>query len=266
MRTGQPFSKISMGIVSNSGDMKWISINTRPIIPLSTNKPSGVVTSFSDITAQKQEKENREKALKEKTVLLQEIHHRVKNNLALINSLLSLKSGYVEDEYLKRAFDDVQSRIRSMALAHELLYKTQDLSHICMENYIDLLTDHLVTGQANLGGASVDLKKNIDDISLSLKSAIPMGFIITELVSNCLKHAFPPGVQGQAIVEIRKSGDSECEIMVSDNGVGIPESVDILNPQSLGLDLVSTFVEQLQGRMDVQRDNGTKIIIKDLRL
>jgi two-component sensor histidine kinase len=200
-------------------------------------------------------------ALREKDVLLREIHHRVKNNLQIISSLLGLQSHRIREQELLDALMDSQGRIRSMALVHEQLYETQDLARIEFAGYARVLARSLVQSYANSSG-SVNVQVLGESVYLEIQTAIPCGLILNELVSNCLKHAFPPGSQGEVIVEISQTSESEYTLVVSDNGKGIPLSLDFNNSTTLGLRLVKNLVEsQLRGRLEVRRNKGTKITV-----
>ncbi|MFC1833843.1 PAS domain S-box protein [Thermodesulfobacteriota bacterium] len=218
----------------------------------------GVVT---DITDRKKAEKKVKNSLKEKEVLLREIHHRVKNNLAIINSLLRLQSKYVADERLTQEFLATQARIRSMAVAHELVYQSESLAYVKAGKYIISLLDQLVTYGSDLE-TRVSVKREIDDVSFGLDTAIPLGFIITELVSNCVKHAFPGRTEGDITVSLRSPDGEEFELLVKDDGVGMPDETDRKTKKSLGLSLVDTFVTQLGGEMQMETDGGTEVRIR----
>jgi PAS domain S-box-containing protein len=212
------------------------------------------------VTTERKEREDRIKAsLKEKVVLLREIHHRVKNNLALVNSLLSLQSARADNEH-RVMFEDLEARVRSMALAHERLYLSESLERLDLEDYVGGLVDHLV-GSLPLG-TPIELRKEIEDLSLNLDTAIPLGFILTELISNCLKHAFPETRTGVIMISLRSAGEDAFELVVRDNGVGMPDDVHPAHPESLGLDLVNAFVNKLKGNMEIIRDRGTLVRLR----
>ncbi|MFC1836662.1 histidine kinase dimerization/phosphoacceptor domain -containing protein [Thermodesulfobacteriota bacterium] len=198
-------------------------------------------------------------SLKEKEILLKEIHHRVKNNLTLVCGLLSLQAARA-DETHRGLFADLEARVMSMALAHEKLYKSESLAHFNLDEYIGGLIDHLV-GSTSMG-TSIKLRKRINNVSFGLDTAIPVGFIVTELVSNCLKHAFPGGREGEIIISLRSIGEKKFELVVSDNGVGIPSDIDLSKPASLGTDLVKAFATKLKGRIEILRDNGTEVRVR----
>ncbi|MCK4330464.1 hypothetical protein KAX02_11560 [candidate division WOR-3 bacterium] len=217
--------------------------------------------------AHKQAEEQIQKDLKEKEIMLQEIHHRVKNNLQIISSLLNLQSRYIKDEQSLELFRDSQNRVRSMALIHERLYQSRDLASIPFAEYIKKLT----SGLYSVYGVDPDrvvLKIETDDVFLGIDQAIPCGLIINELVSNSLKHAFPETWQGKAEIKIalHQIKSEKIELIVSDNGVGIPEKLDFRKTESLGLNLVTLLAEeQLQGKVELDRKEGTRFQIKFMR-
>lgn len=221
----------------------------------------GLVGIITDITDQRKYEDRIRASLKEKEVLLREINHRVKNNLAIISSLLNLQSNHCADDSSRKMFRDAQSRVRSMSLAHELLYQSENMAHIRISEYVGQLTSYLVESYAGLG-RRIEIDKRLDNAPLSLKSAIPIGFLITELVSNSLKHAFPDRREGRIEISIRQMGENELELVVADNGVGIPEGIDFHNSGSLGLKLAETFAEQLRGKIDFRRQGGTRVSVR----
>ena len=213
-----------------------------------------------DITERRQSDEKIRTSLREKEILLREIHHRVKNNLQIISSLLNLQSKYVRDKRDLEMMRESQDRIRSMALIHEKLYKSESLADIDSREYVTDLTRELM----RLYGTKSDitLKIEVEDVFLDIDTAIPCGLIINELVSNCLKHAFPGGKSGEITVRLRSLGE-KTELLVSDNGVGIPEDMNPFEAESLGLRLVTILAEdQLEGDIGLDRSKGTSFYIK----
>lgn len=219
-----------------------------------------VIVAVTDISDRKEAEELVKASLREKEVLLQEIHHRVKNNLAIIDSLLALQSEYATDEVNRNMFEQSQARIRAMCLAHELLYQSGNLTDIQGSKYVNNLLDHLVFSIANVE-ASILLKREIEDTSFGIKTSIPLGLILTELVSNCFKHAFPDAREGEIMISLQSIGEDEFELVVKDNGIGMPEDVRPDNPKSLGLDLVGMFVDQLNGKIEITGTTGTEVRI-----
>jgi PAS domain S-box-containing protein len=194
------------------------------------------------------------KSLEEKEVLLKEIHHRVKNNLQIISSLLNLQSGQVKDRSLLELLRESQNRIRSMALIHERLYRSEDFSRVDFNQYVTGLTTYLVRSYAT-ASRSINLHVDVQDVSLGVDVAIPCGLIINELVSNCLKHAFPLGGEGNLTVSLRREGGSHL-LRVEDNGTGLPGNIDLKKTESLGLQLVETLTTQIGGTMAVTTAPG----------
>ena len=220
-----------------------------------------------DITERKKAEEQIKASLKEKEVLLMEIHHRVKNNMQVIASLLKLQSEDIKDKHLLELFNESRYRIKSMALIHEDLYTSKDLASIDFEEYTRKLTGHLMTSF----GVSTDrirINININNISLGIDTAIPCGLIINELFTNSLKYAFPANrfdvdlkdKKGEICIDFH-SNSSEYSLIFKDNGVGLPEEMDFLKVGTLGLDLVRTLVKQLKGAIELNRSGGTEFKI-----
>lgn len=204
-------------------------------------------------------------SLTEKEVLLKEIHHRVKNNLQVISSLLNLQSGYITDGAALQMFKESQNRVRSMALIHEKLYQSEDLAKIDFAEYIRDLTNYLIRMYAT-ETRMVNLEMDVKDISLDIDTAIPCGLIINELISNSLKYAFPAEnetfdesdePENKILIELYSTDGSNLILIVSDNGVGFPEDVDFQKTESLGLQLVNTLTEQLEGSIELEENGGT---------
>jgi PAS domain S-box-containing protein len=203
------------------------------------------------------------KTVGEKEVLLREVHHRVKNNLQIIISLLNLQSRYMTDEATLSAFRESQNRIKAMALVHEKLYQSTDVSKINLDNYIRFLGDNLLQF-FGMKGKGITFTTDIRDISLAIDTAIPVGLMMNELISNSLKYAFPKGRKGDISVAIHRQ-DHALTILFKDNGVGIPADFDWQNAKSLGFRLVLSLVEQLQGTIELDRAAGTAftIVVKE---
>ncbi len=195
-------------------------------------------------------------SLKEKEVLLKEIHHRVKNNLQIISSLLNIQSRYIDDRRALELFRESQERIRSIALIHERLYQSRDLAEIDFADYLQSLSANLFRSYGVKSNA-VKLKVEVDGTRLNIDTAIPIGLIVNELLSNSLKHAFPSGRKGEIRIHLAANGDSRSMLIVSDNGIGLPDDLDFRNSRSLGLQLVNMLVQQLDGTIELDRTNGT---------
>lgn len=193
-------------------------------------------------------------SLKEKEILLKEVYHRVKNNLQVISSLLSLQARQVDDPNVLAALRDSQSRVRSMSLVHEQLYQTSNLGHIDLQLYLQNLTTHLYSLYKNSSG-DVSFTVDSDDISLAIDDAIPCGLIVTELVSNSLKYAFPNRNDGEICVKAYHI-DDKIAIKISDNGIGLPPDSDMAEIASLGLELVQSLTRQLDGTLKVNPETA----------
>ncbi len=208
--------------------------------------------------SERKEAEARVKAsLAEKEVLLKEIHHRVKNNLQIISSLLNLQSRHAADRLTREMFKESRSRVKSMALIHEQLYESEDLARINTADYIQRLTADLFRSY-KLDSSDVALSLNVSHVLLGVDVAIPCGLILNELVSNSLQHAFPKGRKGEVCVDLNAVEHDELTLTVSDNGVGLPEALDFRRSESLGLQLVNTLVEQLKGTIEHAGNHGTE--------
>ncbi|UCE41832.1 MAG: PAS domain S-box protein [Candidatus Aminicenantes bacterium] len=213
-----------------------------------------------DITERKEAEEKLKTSLVEKEVLLREIHHRVKNNLQIISSLLNLQSRHIEDEPALDMFQESRNRVRSMALVHEKLYRSEDLAKVDFCEYIRSLGRHLFMSYG-IHSAAIDLDVTVKDVFLDINTSIPCGLIINELISNSLKHAFLGREKGKIRVALRSEKKGKYKLMVSDDGVGLPKGLDVTETESLGLQLVNMLVEQLQGTLIVDNNKGTSFEI-----
>lgn len=210
-----------------------------------------------EIEERRRAEEQIKSSLEEKKILLKEIHHRVKNNLQVVISLLRLQSGKIKDKKYVDMLKESQDRIKSMALIHEKLYQSKDFANIDFDGYVKALVNSLFVSH----GAHPDRiasKIETKDISLGLDYAIPCGLIINELISNSFKYAFPNEREGEIRIGLQEMGENEVELTVSDNGIGIPEELDFGAIESLGLDLVKVLAEhQLGGKIELKRAGGT---------
>ena len=235
-------------------------LRTNVEIALNRHKAEKERIKLTELTAKNQ---ILKRSLKDQETLLREIHHRVNNNMQIISSLLSLQSAHVNDERDLQLFKDSQNRVKSMAKVHERLYQSYDLSSIKFAAYCQsLLTDLFSSHRASPG---IRLRTDIIDISFNMETAIPCGLIINELVSNSLKYAFPNNV-GEISVSLRHYNQGQFLLTISDNGVGIPEDIDFKHSSSLGFRLTNNLASQLEGKIDLLRENGTtyRILFKEL--
>lgn len=213
-----------------------------------------------DITENKKNEERITQSLKEKEVLLKEVHHRVKNNMQVISSILNLQSSYVKDAYALNLLKECQNRIKSMAFIHESLYQTKNFESVNFSEYITTLSKNLVHTYS-INSKKIKLILTLDKLFLNLDSSIPCGLIINEIISNSLKYAFPDNRDGIIFVTL-KVENKNVRIEAGDNGVGIPQHIDIKYTETLGLQLVDTLVEQINGTLILERNKGTKFIIE----
>jgi two-component sensor histidine kinase/PAS domain-containing protein len=224
-------------------------------------------TIFMDITERKKAEEKIKASLQEKEIMLKEIHHRVKNNLQVISSLLDMQSSYLQDEKAKEALWASMARVRTMAMIHTQLYQSQDLARVDFGHFIQDLISNIRQsyGRTTL---TVEINVAVDDIRLGIETSIPCGLILNELVANALKHAFPEGKKGKINIRMRLE-ESRAVLTVQDNGVGFPESIDFRKTQSLGMELVTLLVGQINGTIDLQVVGGTiwtiRFSVKDER-
>lgn len=246
-------------ILSKDGTMIPILSYSVPIV--TQGEVRGIRGIAVDVSDLKRAEQQIRADLAEKEVLLREIHHRVKNNLAMVSSLIGLQSHCAPDEIHRRMFEDIQARIRSMALAHERLYQTEGLAVLHVGDYLSGLVDELRFSSSPVG-THISVTKQVDEISIGLDTAIPLGFIATELFSNCVKHAFPDLRKGTIHISLRSGREGEMELIVRDDGVGMPADFDLESSQSLGLVLVKTFTRQLRGEMEIHGHQGTEVVVR----
>ena len=233
-------------------------VTATPIIDDNGNTV-GSVHVARDITQRKIMEDELQKALEDKNVLIKEVHHRVKNNLMIISSMLSLQSRYIKDIEVQNIFKECQDRTRSLAIIHEKLYRSEELNRIRIDEYIESLVSslyHSYTINSNRIKARVD----VENLEFDADTSIPLGLIINELFTNAMKHAFPGERTGQIDVELH-SDDDGFKLEVSDNGVGFPEGLDYKNVDSLGLRLVNSLTEQIDGKLELEKGESTRFIV-----
>ncbi len=268
-------------LIRKDGSPLWTLVNAKALFD-KDDKFVGSMSMLTDITRRK----GAEQALANFELAREkEIHHRIKNNLQIVSSLLDLQAykfkgkNDIKDSEVIDAFSESQSRVISMALIHEELYKGGGFETINFSEYVEKLADNLLSTY-RLGNTDISLNKYLEeDFFLDIDTAIPLGTIINELISNSFKHAFPGRNKGEIRIKLYRAGkgdfvsireESKCEdcknanfiLSVSDNGVGIPENIDIENLDSLGLHLVTSLVEQLDGELEIKRNNGTEFNIR----
>ena len=236
----------------------WMEVFLNPIY--SENNEIKEISCLShDITEKKLIQEQMRETISEKEILLQEVHHRVKNNLQVISSILNLQSSYVKDENSLSILRESQNRIKSMSFIHESLYQTKDFAHIEFRDYILSLSKNLIHSYS-LSKDKITLRTKLSQIFLSLDQAIPCGLIVNELVSNSLKYAFEKDKEGEIFISLEENKNI-LTLVIGDNGIGLPPGFDYENSESLGLQLVYTLVDQLDATIKVETTNGTKYLI-----
>jgi len=215
---------------------------------------NGTIGLVRDVTERKRRDQELKASLREKEVLLKEIHHRVKNNLQIISSLISLQASRVKDEESRVLFDESRSRIRALALVHERLYWSESLASIDFKEYLKgVIQDLLHAG----GNEHITIDLDADSVSLDIDQAIPCGLIVNELCTNALKHAFPDKTRGRIAVSLRECDDGSVLLAVRDDGIGLPADLDVFRETSMGMTLVTSLVDQIGGSLAVDRNGGT---------
>jgi PAS domain S-box-containing protein len=243
-------------LINGQFQKRWLSIGAEPI---ELDGKRHIVVAINDITERKQAEAALRSSLAEKESLLKEVHHRVKNNLQIITSLLNMQADSSKNEAVTSALEESKNRVRSMALIHEKLYRSQNLEYIQAADYVPELVGQLGSAfSGKVSGITFDVQA--ENVSFDINTAIPCGMIITELVSNALKYAFPNHAQG--IIKVyMESKDGKTRLMVSDNGVGLPAEIDIRHPETLGLELVGILSHQLRAELEVIRQPGATFTI-----
>jgi len=255
---GKKLEKNEWEITNNIG--KDLTIQIYPSLIKKENELLGISIMIEDITERKKAEEQLKESLSEKEVLLREIHHRVKNNIQVITSMLNLHTSYIKDTVYSEMIKEIQNRIRSMALIHEKLYRSKDLAKIDFNEYIKDLVNSLF----RFYGVNINKIKpiiNAKGSSLDINAGIPCGLIINELVSNSLKHGFKDDMDGQIQIILKQEKDNRTALIIKDNGSGFPKDLDFKNTKTFGLQLVNTLVAQLGGTIELESKDGTEFNI-----
>jgi PAS domain S-box-containing protein len=218
-----------------------------------------VIETNRDITERKKSEDKIKASLNEKEVLLREIHHRVKNNLQIISTLLQLQSDEITDQKTLENYRESENRIQSIALIHEKMYQSKDISNIDFTSYIKSLINDLMYSY-DADSRNIKSVVDTDNFLFSIETVQPLGLIINEIISNSLKYAFK-NREGIILVKLEKIGSNNFKLTISDNGIGFPENIDFKNTSSLGLQLVNELVKQLDGTIELNRGNGTEFVI-----
>jgi two-component sensor histidine kinase len=241
--------------VKSPKDHRWFHV-----VNTLVRNPDGRMSKMAmiqDITERKTTEEQIKANLQEKEILLREIHHRVKNNLAVISSLLNLRTRTGAKKTVEEQFRDVQSQIRAMVLAHEQVYQTENLSEIPIKNYLIRLINELKESNMYLG-QNIRFHLELEDVVFGPDTAIPLGLITNELITNSLKHAFPDGASGDIWIVLKAADYNQYELTVKDSGVGLTMTGDLNRKRNIGLDLVEALSKQLRGDFSVSSAHGTE--------
>ncbi|MBL8710067.1 MAG: PAS domain S-box protein [Rhodospirillaceae bacterium] len=227
--------------------------------PIETDDGTMILSAIVDISDRKQKEATTRQSLREKEVLLAEIHHRVKNNLQIVHSLLDLQTARIDDQAVIDMLRDSQNRVRSMALIHQTLYQSKDFARVDFASFLDSLLPTLMDSY-NVAAERVSLEIGIREANIPLNQAIPCGLIVNELISNALKHAFPDGRHGRIVVQSHSSEEGDVVLTISDDGIGLGE-LSVENGKTLGLTLVRLLADQLKGRLVTHRSNPTSFTL-----
>lgn len=246
-------SKYELEIIRKDGNKRLISIVANPLFEERDYK--GSIGIFNDITEIRQAEEKIIAQLREKEVMLQEIYHRVKNNLQIISSMLKLQASYVDDKNAIQLFSNCQYRVKSMSLVHEKLYKSDDLSNISFNDYTESLIKNLFTS-LNINGNRIKYEIDIKDVNLGISIAIPYGLIINELITNALKYGFPENKSGLIKISMTRLENGKMNLTVWNNGIDLPENFDMNNLSSFGMRLVDILKQQLEAELIIERKEG----------
>jgi two-component system response regulator len=235
------------------GSFSWVEARAERLQPITAAQPM-IVLTLHDVTAQRAHEEKMASSLREKEVLLREIHHRVKNNLQVIQSLLRMRARLLPEGEARAAMESTVQRIHAMGLAHEHLYQREDLARLSLSGYLRELFNRAVASSAAQAD-QILLRLDAEDLLLSLELAIPFGLLANELIANCFKHGFPEGRRGTIALSVHRV-DGVVRLMVSDNGIGLPESFNPDTCPSMGLKLAASLAHQLGGTLRFTNDNG----------
>jgi two-component sensor histidine kinase len=210
------------------------------------------------VEAQRATLEDQTALLQQRETLLREIHHRVKNNMQVMSSLLSLQARAALNPETRRMLEDNQNRIQAMALLHEILYQSEDLALVDFPKYVLRTVDYLFRS-FGVKDLQIRLHTDLDQVELELDDALPLGLLISEVVSNSLKHAFPQGRGGEVSLVLRQQSDTTISLILSDDGIGLPRELDWTTTRSLGLRLVRALAQQLRGTLEIPSQGGTEV-------
>jgi PAS domain S-box-containing protein len=249
-------------IKTKSGKERIWEFSSTPLGKMSNGRRL-VISMAHDHTERQKAEEKIKKSLYEKEILLKEIHHRVKNNMQVISSLINIQANRIKDKKIRETFQAAQNRVMSMALVHEKLYQSENLAEIDFKNYIERMSLHLMSTYRELS-KKIKLKTELENIFLDITKAVPLGLITNELLTNSLQHAFPKKKKGEIKIKFNKKEKTYC-LSIRDSGIGFPKDLDFRKAESMGMDLVNSLVTQINGKIELLRDKGTlfKVTFKE---
>jgi PAS domain S-box-containing protein len=258
IHTGNTITNQVMGLCMEGAPELWVSVNASPLRDPLSGTIVGAVETFTDITDQVHQDRELKRNLAQKEVLLTEVHHRVKNNLAIVSSLLQLQQLYTLDEQMRNMLQNSQGRLRSMSLMHEILYKNGDFSRIPFDSYLNEIGEYLKSTFAR-PQQEILFEISTDECELEITKAIPCGLIVNELVTNAFKYAFADRNEGLIVISLRRNGDYFI-LEICDDGPGLPDSFDWKTAKTMGFTLVRTLSDQLKGVMNIENKNGARLV------
>ncbi len=229
--------------------------------PVDTDEGMKVLAAIVDISDRKQKEDRIQAALKEKITLLAEVHHRVKNNLQIVHSLLDLQSTQTNDPVVRTMLENSMSRIQSMALIHQTLYQSKNFARVALDEVLSTLVSNIAMSHG-VDDSRVAITIDVESVALPITQAIPCGLIVNELITNALKYAFPDGRSGAVSVTLTVADDEQITLTVSDDGVGLTPDIELENLSSLGLELVTVLADQMGGELSIQHANPTQFVVR----
>jgi len=255
-----PVGVIEVECVARDGSKRWLSWASQALVDDDGNFVE-FQSAGRDVTEQKQAEDDLRRALADKNELLKEVHHRVKNNMAVISSMISLQSVDVVSDETVHSLNKIRDRIRAMALIHDQMYRSEDYRNVDLGEYARRLTDSLLQAHADRAG-SIVLQTRICDVAVNIDVAIPCAMILNELVTNSLEHGFQAGTRGEIVVTLDRLEDSRLELAVADNGVGFNEDSVFRGQKRMGLELVALLAKQLGGELETRWENGADVRVR----
>jgi PAS domain S-box-containing protein len=245
-------------VITKKGEIRDVSIKANL---MEINERKFLNGIFRDITERKKAEDELKASLEEKRVLLQEVHHRVKNNMQVISSMLMLQSSFIKNNEFIDILQLCRDRIMSMALVHEKIYESTELANINFREYLEALSESLYSHYVG-DREGIAMKLDVEDMFLDIDTSVPLGLIINELLTNALKHAFKEREIGELSLSLHSVDGDALELIVRDDGVGLPGDFDMDNPKTFGLQIVGLLAEkQLHGKIDIRRNGGTEFRI-----